>query len=1084
MNRLLAIYPTARKVEDVLKRDSAGMGCLLAHRITTFPQLTDALLREITALPTVLGHAGERLALEQAIVRTGTSGDRFPSGGGLRDRLLALIRQLKSAAITGEDLRVSALALADSARARVLAFAQIFVEYDQLLKEAGAVCPHDRERLVVELLHRMEVAGQRPRYLVGIERMLIAEVYDPSLVQFMMIAALIRIIGDAEITIQAEPHKLSVDRFADLTWNRFVAEESIADKVLPHFVRRGGREGRLGFVLTHLFSEAPDRPDPPAEDSSVRIIEAPNASREAEEIARSIRRMLERPGNEHIPLDRIAIVARDLASYSDYLEGAFRRYRIPLSVASRKPLSAFPPARLLRHILRIPSEDYSRETLLSLCNAPFVRLDAAAYREIPAEVGYIDRGTRPLADCVAQRRAELSAALEGAPNTAEAQRLDRKLDQFNRGAESWCQLLATLESLEHDATISDHVANLFGVLERLDFDPAGDSLADESAASAGPLRSALDELARESSIVAPQRVASFDEFARLAQQMIDETTLDMRETSPAGVRAMPVLEARGLDFDLVFIVGLNDGVFPAYHPEDPLLPDEVIRQLNRPLRDALRLRMGKYTPDAPGPILRTRYDRNAEEPFLFFLALSMPERSVVLSYAAAADSNGNPLAVSPFVSEVSRVLNGPPIERPAAEEFIPNIDACFSSDEFLNRAAVSALLDRPLLHGLAEAGGVESVLQRTAIERDREAYFLLPTRQELAEIRRGAHGRDEPAGWFGIDLSPDPGKSSSAGSFDGRVTVAMERHLLEARDGAPRQWSAAQLTELAACGFKFFARRILQLREAGDLDYEQSALEIGDQVHQILHRVFEHSERFDAARLRIVKEEVLGDFHRRGQLAARDPAFFDLGWESIRAMVDEVVEYEIAQRADGAVPAETYHEYTLRFAVPLANDATAVASEIVLVGQIDRIEIYREGARIGRVKLLDYKASRNLQKYAQLLEPDRFACEDMQMPVYALGAVEQLHTELSPRTSVETSYIALKSRAKENPPRAIPIELLVDSREPGAKHDAECVRTVADRIRELVNGAIAGRFDVDPLECSDYCPYRRVCRYRKPFSRQ
>src|SRR5262249_50721410 len=149
-----------------------------------------------------------------------------------------------------------------------------------------------------------------------------------------------------------------------------------------------------------------------------------------------------------------------------------------------------------------------------------------------------------------------------------------------------------------------------------------------------------------------------------------------------GVRAMTVADARGLDFEQVFIIGLNDGIFPTYHSEDPLIPDEAIRKLNGPLRDALRRRIGRFAPDAPGPILPTHYDRNAEEPFLFFLAMSMPARAVVLSYSAA-DSVGTALRVSPFVAEVSRILNGATPERVDAAELIPSAKDCFAPDEFL-----------------------------------------------------------------------------------------------------------------------------------------------------------------------------------------------------------------------------------------------------------------------------------------------------------------------------------------------------------------------------------------------------------------
>jgi ATP-dependent helicase/nuclease subunit B len=1099
MYSVLAIYPTAHKVEDLLKRESQRNRCLLGHRVTTFPQLMDALWREAGITRATIGPVGERLALEEAITRARARGVDLASvrGDGIRDHLLRFIREFKSAAINAGDLRQACSGLSDAAAKRVGEVAEIFDEYDNLLREARAADAHDRERLVVERLHQIEEAGQRPRFLNGVEHLLVAEVYDPSLLQFMLVASLIRLIGDATLTIQAEPFDLRISRFAELTWNRFVAEESISDKVLPDFVRRDGRTGRLGFVLTHLFAQsAPstaDYSEPassvteqelaaggaelPPPDGTVRIIEAPNPSREAEEVARTIRRMLELPAAERIALDRIAIVVRNLQAYGDHLEAAFRRYGIPLSMFRRQPLSAFAPARVVRNILRIPAQDYSRDSILSLCRAPFVQFAAARYPELPAQANYIDRKTRPLAVCIESHRAELSRALEQETDPAQLETRRRRLLHFNRAAQAWSELLDWLATLESPATLAGHVAKTLGVLDRLGFDPVRDSLLDCSAAAAGPLRSALETLANEAGIVAPDRRLTLDEFALVVERVFDEVAVEPAANQVAGgVRAIAVADARGLDFDLVFIIGMNDGVFPAYHYEDSLFPDDVIRKLNAPLRDALRLRMGRFAPDAPGPILRTHYGHNAEEPFLFFLAMSMPARSVVLSYSVT-DGCGGPLAISPFVAEVSRILNGAAPERVSADGFIPSATDCFAPGEFLARAALdSALLQSGALQ-LADSAQIESIVRRTKVERQREKYLALPSREELIDERRRGQDRSNGVQWMSLDLSSDGEKLASATAYDGRISPspALSRFLLMGPDG-PRQWSAAQLTELAACGYKFFARRILLLLEPDEADYEQTVLETGSLVHEILSAIFTPAGRSDEGSLRALTRQVLGEFHRRRRAEARDAAFFEIEWASIEAMVNEIIEYEIGRQARGEAPAKMYHEFPFNLILTQKSNAGAARPlEIALIGQIDRLEIYRDAGRTRRLKLIDYKTSRRLSDYAELLKPGHFAYEDLQMPIYALGAAERFRSEMVAEAAVEVSYIALKNRDKESEPQSIPLAVL------GSPLESVGEKTVAARILNLVADAVAGRFEVDPLQCSEYCPYRRVCRYRKPI---
>jgi len=1104
MHSLLAIYPTAHKVEDLLKRQSLTKGCLLGHRAMTFPQVTDALWREASIMRVIVGPVGERLALEEAITRARARGVDLPfvPGVGVRDHLLGFIQKLKSAAIEASDLRQACAALPDKEESRIEAVAEVFAGYDNLLHDRGAADRHDCERLVVEWLHRIEETGRRPRFLSGIERLLVAEVYDPSLLQFMLVSSLIRLIGDATLIIQAELFDLQVSRFAELTWNRFVGEESIGDKVLPHFVRRDGRKGRLGFVLTHLFTQAiptsaghpqatllaPERDtggqklagngvEVPPDDGTVRIIEAANPRREAEEVARAIRRMLELPAAEQVALDRIGIVARNLTAYRDHLEAAFRAYLIPLNLFQSRALSAFAPARVVREILRIPLQDYHRDSLLSLCRAPFLRFAAAQYPELPAQVGYIDRETRPLAACIESRRAEIARALEPKTGGAQIETLRRQLAHFDRAARAWGELIETLVTLEPPATLADYVIGTLAALDQLGFDPLRDSLTDSAAAAAGALRSVFEMLANEAIVVAPQRVVTLSEFASVVERILDETTVEpVVDHLERGVRAMAVADARGLDFEMVFIIGLNDGIFPAYRSEDALIPDDAIRQLNPLLRNALRRRLGRFAPDAPGPIMRTHYDRNAEEPFLFFLAMSMPARSVVLSYSAA-DGSGNPLAVSPFVGEVSRILDNTPPERTDTNEFIPPAKDCFAPNEFLTRAALDSVLPQHGPSYAADAIEIASILRRTDVERRRAQYLGLPSRQELVEQRRRQQSAPNGVEWLAVDLSADDEKLARASTHDGRVTItpALVRFLAHGPSGGPRDWSAAQLTELAACGYKFFARRVLRLREPEEADYEQTALETGSVVHEILDEIFTHAEPLDPGSLRVSAQQTLDNFHRRRRLAARDPAFFEIEWRSIEAMVNEIIEHEIARQAHGEVPTEMHHEFRFGCALPreLSFGGTS-AVEIALVGQIDRLEIYRDAGHIQRLKLVDYKTSRRLSDYAELLKPGYFACEDLQMPVYALGAAENFRAELSPQATVDVSYIALKHRDKETEPQAIPLALL------GAAPETAGHKTVAARILSLVASAVAGRFDVDPLACSDYCPYRRVCRYRKP----
>jgi hypothetical protein len=1074
VNDVIALYPTARKVEDWLMRHSRGRS-LLDYPIMTFPQLVDRLWREFGPRGVMLDELQERLAAEEA------TGDAREALGGA-DHVLGLIRQFKSAALTADDLRAAGRAMGsgDSAagiRVRTSSLADAFERYERLLAERGLCDRHDRERVVLEQLLALESSKRRPALLDGVRQLQVAEIYDFSLLQFMIVAALIRIVGDATLTIQAAEHSAGSGRFAQLTWNRFVAEESIADKVLPTFVRRGGRFGRLGFVLEHLFVETTGAA-PPA-DATLEVVEAPTPLGEIEEVGRAIRRAMESP--DPIAPGRIAVVARDLEPYAEHLRSVFHRYGIPLSLGQAPALRASAPARLIVEILRVPRDKFRRESLAALCRSPHLSAITPNLARTLDEIGYVDSSAQSLMGRFGVHLDDLRNALKKtSADSDERRKIERRISHAEWARTTFAGMLAALEPLAEPGTLTEHLGHLEHALEVLGFNPARafddiEDAADDATRAWGPVRAALDGLARWAAIAGGGCVVDSAEFSAMVETAFDCAAGPAEGIVAGAVVALPVLEARGLDFDLVFVIGLNDGIFPSYHPEDPLLPDEVKLALNRPLGDALRRRFGANAPTRAGPILRTRYERNGEDFFLFFLALSMPSQRVVLSYAAA-EASGTPMVRSPFVDEVLRLLGDPAresaVRRIPASGVIPTIAECLSRDEFLARAAADQVLASTEAETIETRATLDSINARSAIEHAREAYLAIPTREEYADA-------DDQ----GMRYAPNLDKFARAGERDGRVaTDARLARILCGDSEAPRTWSATKLGELAACGFKFFAGRVLALREDDEPDYELSALEGGNLIHDVLHRLVDKIDFSDAFGARAHALEVLKAVRDERRSLARDQGFFDLRWRSIEQTAREFIEIEIANRAaHPEVEIRTEHQF--RFALDDLIDSgpsDPARMRLWLEGRIDRLELYPGRGKVRNLRVLDYKNSRNAGRYGKLADSTgaQFGWTDFQLPIYLMGALNEFGERLAADATLEAGYLVLRNRDKE---QVNAVErALVDpdpKRRAAAKQTGE--HPIAERIIAMVDDALAGRFDVDPRQCDDWCPYRTVCRYYK-----
>src|SRR5215510_11592920 len=116
---VLTVYPTALKAGHVLRERVRAAGCLLGSHVTTFPELTDALARDLGATPrvlepemaaVVLAHAVDTARLPEAW--------RAPRGGLLRE-CLRVVAELKSAYLAPDDVAEMAAAAPAALRERL-----------------------------------------------------------------------------------------------------------------------------------------------------------------------------------------------------------------------------------------------------------------------------------------------------------------------------------------------------------------------------------------------------------------------------------------------------------------------------------------------------------------------------------------------------------------------------------------------------------------------------------------------------------------------------------------------------------------------------------------------------------------------------------------------------------------------------------------------------------------------------------------------------------------------------------------------------------------------------------------------------
>src|SRR5206468_3765244 len=157
---------------------------------------------------------------------------------------------------------------------------------------------------------------------------------------------------------------------------------------------------------------------------------------------------------------------------------------------------------------------------------------------------------------------------------------------------------------------------------------------------------------------------------------------------------------------------------------------------NRAAAERLRRKLGPRAAGLPlGGLFRTAREASLEDPFLFFLALSMAEHELVLSYPET-NEQGNPAVPSPFLDEVQATAAGPlprTVLDPTA--LVPPGEECCELAELVGRASLARWSQRAgappdrLTAALAEARPelarrLVAIDRRAALEERRSRYFL------------------------------------------------------------------------------------------------------------------------------------------------------------------------------------------------------------------------------------------------------------------------------------------------------------------------------------------------------------------------
>jgi hypothetical protein len=356
----------------------------------------------------------------------------------------------------------------------------------------------------------------------------------------------------------------------------------------------GGSEAAITMLRSFATEEL--RMDARSFGASRELVVAPSLDSELNEITR---RMLAEKAAGRNWRD-MGIIVRSEEPYVPALRTALDRFGIPARFYFGTPLPAHPVIRFLGGIVSSMLAHWDHaETLetLRLTGSPLEHADRFDYeirRRLPGA---------GLADFRVLAGSEHSSFFD------RLEELSSWVDLPAAPAGEWQDRFREIASLFQPPNIRDGVSHVEAILLR-----------SHSAALA-----AWQESVDEAADALTGSSVTCDQFYGALRTVLESRSLRPPDHRRDVVHIIDAFEARQWRLPVIFVCGLIEKHFPKYHSENPILGDDVRRQLQ-----------------ARGIPLRTSIERHGDERFLFDLALTRATSRLILTYPvlnAKAESN-------------------------------------------------------------------------------------------------------------------------------------------------------------------------------------------------------------------------------------------------------------------------------------------------------------------------------------------------------------------------------------------------------------------------------------------------------------
>lgn len=383
----------------------------------------------------------------------------------------------------------------------------------------------------------------------------------------------------------------------------------------------------LKYIEGHLFKTQSTKYEQKVENLSMFL--AKNQYTEIEYIAKEITKLVKEKNKRY---NDIAIITKNIQNYSNLAKVIFEKYDIPIFIDEKRELSQNIIIQYVLSIFEILQKNYSKESVFQYAKMGFLDIEQGDIFKLE---NYCTKWG------IKQNKFKKDFVYELEDNKQEVEyynELRKKIiepieklrQKIRKGKTAKAVTLAIYEFLE-EQKIEEKISLKMQELKQKN----REDLVQEYKESYEILINVLDEIVK----IFKDENITINQYSNILKQGLKASSLGKIPGTQDQVIMGDVDRSRSHKVDTIFIIGLNDGVYPSINKSEGFLGDE-----DREYLKEQGIELAKGT-------LENLYDDN----FNIYKAFTTAERELHLSYSSA-DTEGGALRPSIYITKIKKMF--------------------------------------------------------------------------------------------------------------------------------------------------------------------------------------------------------------------------------------------------------------------------------------------------------------------------------------------------------------------------------------------------------------------------------------------